>query len=197
MGSGNDWIHGGGGDDAISRAEALPFYYSTIPQASIQIAWGINPANPLLYDPTTTKFADYNADDPWSKIYDCTSGVKDVGVNGTCASGQKVDFFLNFTPYVLDANGNPVLDATGNPIKSNDGCDIIYGDNGNDWLVSGTDTNWLFGGFGDDLLQSSQNLETDNELNRTPEPAPRADPTFAFGGDGRERADRRLRQSPG
>ena len=185
-GLGNDWIHGGGGDDAISGAEALPFYYSKIPQAAIQIAWGINPANPLLYDPTTTKFADYNADDPWSKIYDCTSGQKDVGVNGTCASGQKVDFFLNFTPYVLDANGNPVLDATGNPIKSNDGCDIIFGDNGNDWMVSGTDTNWLFGGFGDDLLQNSQNLETDNELNRTPEPALWADPTFAFGGDGRD-----------
>ncbi|UZJ27067.1 hypothetical protein RHODO2019_19095 (plasmid) [Rhodococcus antarcticus] len=185
-GLGNDWIHGGGGDDAISGAEALPFYYSDIAQASILAQWGIDPTNPLLYNPSTTKFADYNAADPWSKIYDCTSGQKDIGLTGTCASGQKVDFFLNFTPYLLDPNGMPVHDAAGNAIKSNDGCDIIYGDNGNDWLVGGTDTNWLFGGFGDDLLQSSQNLETDGEHNRTPEAATWSDPTFAYGGAGRD-----------
>ncbi len=99
---------------------------------------------------------------------------------------MKVDFFLNFTPYVLDASGNPITDGSGNLIKSDDGCDIIYGDNGNDWLVGGTDTNWLFGGFGDDLLQSSQNLETDGELNRMPEDATWSDPTFAYGGAGRD-----------
>ncbi|MGH3049730.1 MAG: beta strand repeat-containing protein [Gaiellaceae bacterium] len=185
-GLGNDWVHGEGGDDAISGAEALPFYYSTIPQSEILAQWGIDPADPLAYDPSTTKFADYNADDPWSKIYDCTDGTKDVGVAGTCASGQKVDFFLNFTPYVLNANGQPTLDGSGNVVKSNDGCDIVYGDNGNDWIVGGTDTNWLFGGFGDDLLQSSQNLETDNELNRVPEDATWSDPTFAYGGAGRD-----------
>ena len=101
-------------------------------------------------------------------------------------AGQKVDFFLNFTPYVLDANGTPVTDATGAFLKSNDGCDIIYGDNGNDWIVGGTDTNWLFGGFGDDLLQTSQDLETDGEHNRLPEPALWSEPVFAFGGAGRD-----------
>ena len=185
-GLGNDWIHGEGGDDAISGAEALPFYYSTISQAEILSQWGIDPADPLEYDPSTTKFADYNADDPWAKVYDCTTGVKDVGIEGTCATGQKVDFFLNFTPYVLDAHGNPIIDASGNYVKSDDGCDIIYGDNGNDWLVGGTDTNWLFGGFGDDLLQSSQNLETDGEQNLVPEDATWSDPTFAYGGAGRD-----------
>ena len=185
-GLGNDWIHGEGGDDAISGAEALPFYFSQIAQASILTAWGIDPSDPLLYNPTTTKFADYNADDPWSKIYDCTSGQKDVGVDGLCTAGQKVDFFLNFTPYVLDANGTPVTDATGAFLKSNDGCDIIYGDNGNDWEVGGTNTNWLFGGFGDDLLQTSQNLEVDGEHNRVPEPELWSEPVFAFGGAGRD-----------
>ena len=185
-GLGNDWIHGGGGDDAISGAEALPFYYSNIPQSEIGSAWGLDVTSPLEYDPTTTKFADYNADDPWAKVYDCTDGEKDVGINGTCQSGQKVDFFLNFTPYVLDSAGNPITDGSGNFIKSNDGCDIIYGDTGNDWLVGGTDTNWLFGGFGDDLLQTSQDLEVQNELNRIPEPAEWSDPVFAFGGAGRD-----------
>ncbi|MFL5860054.1 MAG: hypothetical protein ACJ780_04640, partial [Solirubrobacteraceae bacterium] len=185
-GLGNDWIHGGTGDDAISGAEALAFYYSTIPQSEILAQWGIDPVNPLLYNLATTKFADYNAVDPWSKIYDCTDGTKDIPVSGTCTSGQKVDFFLNFTPYVLDASGVPILDGSGSPVKSNDGCDIIYGDNGNDWIVGGTDTNWLFGGFGDDLLQSSQNLETQSELNRIPEAATWSDPTFAYGGAGRD-----------
>jgi Ca2+-binding RTX toxin-like protein len=172
-GLGNDWIHGEGGDDAISGAAALPFYYSDIAQSAILGAWGIDPADPLRYNPSTTKFADYNADDPWAKIYDCTSGMKDVGIDGSCEAGVKVDFFLNFTPYVRDATGTPITDALGNLVKSGDGCDIVYGDNGNDWLVGGTDTNWLFGGFGDDLLQSSQNLETDSERNRVTPPGRR------------------------
>ncbi|UUT35872.1 hypothetical protein [Microbacterium elymi] len=185
-GLGNDWIHGEAGDDAISGAAPLPFYYRDIPQSALLSTWGIDPSDPLAYNPATTKFADYNADDPWSKVYDCTDGTKDVGVDGTCASGAKVDFFLNFTPYLLDAAGHPVLDAAGNVIKSTDGCDIVYGDNGNDWLVGGTDSNWLFGGFGDDLLQSSQNLETDGERGRRPEDALWSDPTFAYGGAGRD-----------
>src|SRR5262249_40115984 len=96
-GLGNDWIHGGARAAALRGPEPLPFYYSTIPQSEIGPMWGIQVANPLQYNPGTTKFADYNADDPWSKIYDCTDGTKDIPVNGICSSGQKVDFFLNFT----------------------------------------------------------------------------------------------------
>ena len=185
-GLGNDWIHGNEGNDAISGAEALPFFYSDLQQSMISARWGINPADPLLYDPTTTKFADYNANDPWSKIYDCTDGTRDIGLTGTCAAGQKVDFFLNFTPFVLDAAGQPMRDAAGGYLKSDDGCDIIYGDVGNDWLVGGTDTNWLFGGFGDDLLQSSPYLEVDGGTNRRPVPERWSAPTFAYGGAGRD-----------
>jgi Ca2+-binding RTX toxin-like protein len=185
-GLGNDWVHGGAGDDAISGASPLAFYYSDVPQAAIQGLWGISPVDPLAYDPATTKFADYNAENPWAKVFDCTSGQKDIGLTGTCASGQKVEFFLNFTPYVLDASGTPILDGTAQPVKSDDGCDIIYGDNGNDWTVGGTDTNWLFGGFGDDLLQSSQDLDVDGGVNRVPEPERWSDPTFAYGGAGRD-----------
>lgn len=185
-GLGSDFIHGEGGDDAISGAEALPFYYRDLPQAQIRAAWGINPADPLGYNPATTLFADYNPNDPWAKIYDCTSGAKNIGLGGTCASGQKVEFFLNFTPVVLNAVGQPLLDASGQSIKSDDGCDVIFGDNGNDWTVGGTNTNWLFGGFGDDYLQSSQNLDTDGGRNRTPVDARWSEPTFAYGGAGRD-----------
>ena len=185
-GLGNDWIHGNEGDDAISGAEALPFFFSDLQQSMTASQWGIDPADPLRYDPTTTKFADYNAEDPWSKIFDCTDGTRDIGLTGTCVAGQKVDFFLNFTPFVLDAAGLPMRDAAGGFLKSDDGCDIIYGDVGNDWLVGGTNTNWLFGGFGDDLLQSSPYLEVDGGTNRRPVPERWSAPTFAYGGAGRD-----------
>ena len=39
------------------------------------------------------------------------------------------------------------------------------GDNGNDWLVGGTYYDWLFGGWGDDLLNLDDYLDTNNGLN--------------------------------
>ena len=94
----------------------------------IAVPMGHRPGRPAALRPATTKFADYDADDPWSKIFDCTDGTRDIGLTGTCAAGQKVDFFLNFTPFVLDAAGLPMRDAAGGFLKSDDGCDIIYGD---------------------------------------------------------------------
>jgi hypothetical protein len=87
---------------------------------------------------------------------------------------------------VLSWPGIPVLDANGQAIKSDDGCDVVFGDLGNDWLVGGTNTNWLFGGLGDDLLQTSQFLDADGYHNQHPEPPAWADPVFAYGGAGRD-----------
>jgi Ca2+-binding RTX toxin-like protein len=186
-GVGNDWIHGNEGDDAISGAEALQFYYSDMPQTQILASWGVDPLDPLGYDAASRSFADFNADDPRSKVFDCTDGTKDVGIDGVClGGGQRVDFLLNFTPYVLSWPGIPVLDANGQAIKSDDGCDVVFGDLGNDWLVGGTNTNWLFGGLGDDLLQTSQFLDADGYHNQHPEPPAWADPVFAYGGAGRD-----------
>ncbi len=185
-GTGDDWIHGNAGDDAISGAEALPVYFSDIGQDQIQAAWGLDPVDPLGYDPVTRAFADLNVGDPRSKIYDCTDGTKDVGIDAACPSGQKIDFLLNFTAYAINPDGSLIPDATGAPVKSNDGCDMIFGDSGNDWLVGGTNTNWLFGGLGDDLLQTTQNLDVDGGHNQHPEPASFAEPTFAYGGAGKD-----------
>jgi len=83
-GLGNDSIHGGAGDDAISGAEALAVSYTTNYDANgVQIGTvtesdfyhPFNPANPLGYNPTTTKFALYDAADPLRKILLTSSGT--------------------------------------------------------------------------------------------------------------------------
>ena len=58
-GLGDDFIHAGAGDDAVSGAEALEEFYNSKP---------VTDFNPLNYDPTTGKFADYDADNPLTKI---------------------------------------------------------------------------------------------------------------------------------
>jgi hypothetical protein len=79
-------------------------------------------------------------------------------------------FFLNFDAWVIDpVTQQWVLDANGSPIPLNDGLDRIFGDNGNDWLVGGTNCDVLFGGWGRDLLQLDDYLDTDNGLNDRPE----------------------------
>ncbi|MFL6036034.1 MAG: calcium-binding protein, partial [Gaiellaceae bacterium] len=162
-GLGDDFIHGGSGDDAISGAEALREFYNELPVVE---------TNPLDYDgdpnsATFTKFAAYNAVDPWSII---------------------PGWFLNFDSYVVDEATGQQLDSNGELIKSDDGRDRLYGDLGNDWIVGGTNCDWLFGGFGDDYLQLDDNLLTDGGKNDNPEDAdPRfRDGDFAFGGAGRD-----------
>ena len=79
-GLGDDFLHGGAGDDAVSGAEALREFYNEAPQ--------VDP-DPLRYDPVTTKFAEYDADDPWSKI---------------------PGFLLNFDAYRIDeVTGEPLV----------------------------------------------------------------------------------------
>ena len=107
-GLGDDFLHGGPGDDAISGAEALREFYNEGPVDT----------NPLDYNASTTKFAAYDADDPWAKI------------DG---------WLLNFDAYVVDEATGAVRFAGGLPVKSDDGSDRLFGDDGNDWLVGGTE----------------------------------------------------------
>jgi Ca2+-binding RTX toxin-like protein len=156
-GLGDDFLHGGAGDDAVSGAEALREFYDEAPQVD---------SDPLRYDPATTKFALYDADDPWAKI---------------------AGFLLNFDAYrVEEASGQP-LEVGGELVKSDDGRDRIFGDNGNDWIVGGTNCDWMFGGFGDDLISLDDNLETNGGRNDRPEDDERyREGDFAFGGAGRD-----------
>ncbi|MDX2216263.1 MAG: proprotein convertase P-domain-containing protein, partial [Oculatellaceae cyanobacterium bins.114] len=76
-GLGDDFLHGGAGDDAISGAEAVPTFYTTAPVTNF---------NPLQYDPATRKFAAYDANNPRQKIANFL-----LNFEATTASGQKID----------------------------------------------------------------------------------------------------------
>ncbi|MFU8789007.1 MAG: calcium-binding protein [Methylobacter sp.] len=104
-GLGNDFIHGGEGNDAISGTEALPEFYHTNPAVS---------ANEYLrYDAATGKFADYNANDPFTKI---------------------TGFFLNFNAGDLDPEGR--IDGK-DRIFGGSGHDWLVGGPGKDRLFGG------------------------------------------------------------
>jgi Ca2+-binding RTX toxin-like protein len=103
-GLGDDFLHGAQGDDAISGAEALPEFYTDAPQTNI---------NPLEYDPMTTKFAAYDADNPLAKI------------DG---------FLLNFE--ATDADGNKIEDGK-DRIFGDLGNDWLVGGTGRDRLFGG------------------------------------------------------------
>jgi Ca2+-binding RTX toxin-like protein len=166
-GLGNDFLHGGVGDDALSGAEALAFYYDAggnpLGVLAVLAAYYAD-GNPLGYDPVTTKFRYFDANDPWRKI--------------EVAPG--IEFLLNFT-------------AGTRPAVRDDGRDALFGDSGNDWLVGGTNEDHLYGGYGDDLLQADDDLDStagtaDPRANNVPDPRTTA-PTFAdlaFGGAGRD-----------
>ena len=170
-GLGDDFMHGGEGSDAMSGAEALwELYNADLRSGSLTrlaTELPVVDTNPLHYDPLTTKFADYDADDPRTKI---------------------PGFLLNFDAYVVDEFTGQRVVVNGEFVKSEDGRDRMYGDLWHDWLVGGTDCDWLFGGFGDDMLQLDDNLETAGGLNTDPEnDDPRfRDGDFAFGGAGRD-----------
>ncbi len=166
-GLGNDAIHGGAGDDALSGAEALAFYYDG-GRNPLGVLAGLTAyyatGDPLGYNPTTTLFRYYDANDPWRKI----------------AVAPGIEFLLNF----VSRTGTTIVD---------DGRDVLFGDTGNDWLVGGTNEDHLYGGYGDDLLQADDDLDStvgtgDPRANNIPDPRTTA-PTFAdlaFGGAGRD-----------
>ena len=97
-GLGNDSLHGGAGEDAISGAEApMGSYVTSYNQAGVQIgvpipsdyAHPVNPGNVLGYNPTTTKFALYDADDPLRKILLTSTGT-------LSKTGTGLEWALNF-----------------------------------------------------------------------------------------------------
>ena len=154
-GLGDDFIHAGTGNDAVSGAEAQATWYNSVPVgAGYYSAGGFTIANandPLGYNATTRKLAAYDANNPLTEI---------------------PNFFLNFDATDIANN------------KIDDGKDRIFGDDGHDWIVGGTDNDRLFGGKGDDLISADDNLATNGGLNNQPDSPAFADRDFVYGGDG-------------
>ena len=97
-GLGNDALHGGAGEDAISGAEALTVsYFNNYTQAGALIgapvqsdyAHPVNPGNVLGYNPATTKFALYDANDPLRRILLIPAGA-------LSKTGSGLEWALNF-----------------------------------------------------------------------------------------------------
>ncbi|UCE37655.1 MAG: DUF4347 domain-containing protein [Thermoplasmata archaeon] len=83
-----------------------------------------------------------------------------------------VGFFLNFE--AVDGNGTKILD----------GKDRMFGDNGHDWIVGGTQNDRMFGGLGDDVINADDNHDSQGGLNNEPDSPEFADRDFVFGGCG-------------
>jgi Ca2+-binding RTX toxin-like protein len=84
------------------------------------------------------------------------------------------DFFLNFD--ARDGMGNKIFD----------GKDRMFGDNGNDWIVGGTENDRHFGGLGDDVINADDDHDSQGGLNNEPDIPEYADRDFSFGGAGRD-----------
>jgi len=137
-----------------------------------------NPGNPLGYNPTTTKFALYDANDPLREILLTPTGTLSKTVPGATSLYWILDFNAAEGPkdthWVTGPNGKPT-----------DGDDRIFGDLGNDWAVGGTGRDQVFGGWGDDLLNVDDDLTTNGTLNNRTD----TDPSYndlAYGGAGRD-----------
>jgi Ca2+-binding RTX toxin-like protein len=181
-GQGNDTLHGGAGEDAISGAEAPALSYVTnYTQADVKIGGVIrsdyvhpvNPGNVLGYNPTTTKFALYDADDPLRKILLTSTGL-------LSKTGTGLEWALNFNDAEgpIDTHWIAGSSYVGVPT---DGDDVIFGDLGSDWMVGGTGRDTIWSGWGDDLANLDDKLSTFT--------GPDTNPSWedlVFGGAGRD-----------
>lgn len=136
-GWGNDFLHGGSGDDAVSGAEALAAADANA-NPNINYDRPTNPGDVLGYgDLRAGEFAAYDEFEP----------LKRVG-----------NFLLNFS-----AAEGPLV--PGSAIIRTDGDDRIFGDTGNDWIVGGTGKDNIYGGWGDDLLNADDDQSTNSGAN--------------------------------
>jgi Ca2+-binding RTX toxin-like protein len=167
-GLGNDSLHGGAGEDAISGAEApLVSYVTNYTQAGILIgapirsdyAHPVNPGNVLGYDPTTTKFALYDANDPLRKVTLTAAGV----LSKTSTGG--LEWALNFNETEGPTDTYWIVGTTYAGVPT-DGDDVIFGDLGHDWMVGGTGRDTIWAGWGDDLVQHRRQADDSQQRAR-------------------------------
>jgi Ca2+-binding RTX toxin-like protein len=181
-GLGNTTVHGGSGDDAISGGQALSVSYLQTEDHYSGNLTGIaesdwyhpyNPGDTLRFNPIdpsgthppkevgrTGQFALYNEFDPRRKIL--------LNGDGTAnKTGTGLAWFLDLNAAEKDGN------------------DALFGDLGNNWIVSGTGQNDLYGGFGNDLLDARSSQDIDGGLNDLPDYAAKIT-NRAFGGAGKD-----------
>lgn len=159
-GLGDDFLHGGAGDDGISGAEALATFYTEAPQTNL---------NPLAYDPTTGKFAAYDANnamakianfflnfaatDSFGKINDGRDRLFGDHGNDWLVGGTQTDFlFGGLGDDLINADDN--LDTNGGLNNLPDDpqfadADYAFGGDGRDVLIANTGGDRLFDWLGE------------------------------------------------
>lgn len=203
-GWGTDWIHSGDGDDAVSGAEALPFYYEAKDttftavndllkeqQQAPSVGGSSTQANPFWYaiapynpgdilrfegNAKPDEFALYDEYFPREQIWIDTSGER---VALADLNGDEFQFLLNFdaTEGADEVNFEQGL--------KNDGNDRIFGDLGNDWIVGGTGRDHMYGGRGSDLINMDDDHSTNGGANDDPD-AFQAYSDIVYAGAGRD-----------
>jgi hypothetical protein len=191
-GLGNTTIHGGSGDDAISGGEALPYSFvettsgGFTPSGIAESDWyhPYNPHNPLLFNPDDPNRFKPGSPDPKPIVgrvgqfylYDEFDPRRKILLNpdGTAnKTGTGLPWFLD-----LDGGDRPGGVTT-------DGNKAIFGDLGNNWIVSGIGTNDAYGGFGNDLIDVRASQDIDGGLNDVPNTAANFTDR-AYGGAGKD-----------
>lgn len=208
-GWGTDWIHSGDGDDAVSGAEALPFYYAADgttftavndllkeQQQAPSVGGSSTQANPFWYaiapynpgdilrfegNAKPDEFALYDEYFPRERIWiDLDTGERVALAD--LPDHDVADFLLNF-----DASEG--ADETAFPDNQvdlkNDGNDRIFGDLGNDWIVGGTGRDHMYGGRGSDLINMDDDHSTNGGANDDPD-AFQAYSDIVYAGSGRD-----------
>jgi Ca2+-binding RTX toxin-like protein len=159
-GLGNDSIHAGSGDDAVSGAEALPAFYDH----------PSNPGNVLGFNPDTGEFADYNENDALSKVEGFLLNFEAVDQLGEKVNdGDDVlfgdlgnDWLVGGTnsDHLYGGYGNDLLNVDDN-LDTNGGAnnqpdpqlfadaDIAYGGAGRDRLIANTGADRLIDWVGE------------------------------------------------
>ena len=158
-GLGDTFIHAGqGASSAISGAEALPVFWNDPVKNPADYSTSGSGGGILGYNASTGQFAAYNQFAPRALIGGTLNG-----------------FFLNF-------NQNEGVYYPGSTTPY-DGVKVIFGDQGNDWIVGGNGANTIFGGAGNDLIDGRRNLTLDGGANDVPDNNPFFN-SVIFGGGG-------------
>jgi len=164
-GWGDDFLHGAYGDDAISGAEALSLANDPRDSHLNQISFDtpFNAGNSLAYNPTA------GDGDPLQPFFNPDDPRSQFNVGG-------MNFFLNFNP------NEGLIDSRSESGYTTDGDDRIFGDLGNEVIISGTGRDQVYGGYGDDYINADDDQSGNNNL-------PNEDISyedFVFGGAGED-----------
>ncbi|MEA2734879.1 MAG: hypothetical protein QOE14_1330, partial [Humisphaera sp.] len=144
-GLGDDFLHAGAGNDAVSGAEALATFYTDAPVTS---------TTPIVYDPATRKLAGYDANKPLVKVANFLLNF-DASVGGVKIDDGKDRIFGDTGhDWIVGGTGTDRLfgGAGDDMIDADDNKDTAGGLNSQPDAPLYADADWVYGGDGLDVM---------------------------------------------